>query len=236
MTKNLFILSLFILFSLNSQAQCNPDTTIVKPGFYPSKLPEAVVGKAYNEVIHFKVLKDTTVILFGNPTLATVDSATITNVMGMPNGMTFVLNKVSKTYTPAEVGCALVSGTPTKADTFKLKICLMIYAKISGFGVAQPDTIRSFSIIVNKSGGISMLSNALPLFYPNPLNGNVLSFNNSLVNPGNTVSVYNCMGQCLVRQTIEANNSIIAFDFPKGVYYLVLNKENTTRRVKVIKN
>ncbi len=236
MTKNLFILSLFIFISFNSFAQCTPDNSIVKPGFYPAKLPDAVVGIAYNEVIQFKVLKDTTVIVFGNPTVATVDSATITNVMGIPNGLTFVLNKISQTYTPAEVGCALVSGTATKADTFKLKICLMIFAKVAGFAVAQPDTIRSFSIIVKGSGGTHELTNVSKSFYPNPISNAVLSINTDLVKPGNVLSIYNGQGQCMAMHIIDAFTSTVAFDYPKGLYYIALNKGNTVSRIKLIKN
>src|SRR5687768_136519 len=118
MTKNLLILSLFIFAGLQLNAQCTPDTSIKKPGFYPKTLPNAKEGIAYSEVIQFKILKDTSA--FGQP--ATVDSAHIDSIKGVPPGMNFQGNKTWPTYLALEVGCALVSGTPSTAGTYPLYI------------------------------------------------------------------------------------------------------------------
>lgn len=233
MSKNLLILSLFILSVVKLNAQCTPDGSITKPGFYPSSLPEANVGVAYSEVINFKIIKDTTVIVFGNPTLATIDSATITKVNGMPDGLTFQLNKASKTYTPAETGCALVSGTPTKGGTFKLQIILKIYAKIGGFGIAQADTIDNFVIVVKGTAGLPELANQTDLVFPNPLTTDKLSINTNLVKPGTVISIYNYQGQLI--STSIFNSETLAFDYPKGLYFLSLTNGNNLSRVKLVK-
>lgn len=233
MSKNLLILSLFILSVIKLNAQCTPDGSITKPGFYPSSLPEANVGVAYSEVINFKIIKDTTVIVFGNPTLATIDSATITKVAGMPDGLTFQLNKPRKTYTPAETGCALVSGTPTKGGTFKLQIILKIYAKIGSFGVAQADTIDNFVIVVKGTAGLPELANQTNLIYPNPLTTDKLSINTNLVEPGTIISIYNYQGQLI--STSVFNSESLVFDYPKGLYFISLTNGDNVSRVKLVK-
>lgn len=235
MTKNLLILSLFFLSALKLNAQCTPDNTITKPGFYPSFLPDANVGVAYNEVLQFKILKDTMVMVFGTPTLATVDSATIGDVIGMPDGLTFKLNKNSKTYTPAETGCALISGTPTKGGTFKLKICLMLYAKVSGFSVARADTMNNFSVVVKGTGGMNEMFSQSNVVYPNPLNTDKLFLNSELVLPGTTLSIFNCQGQLLASQKFESTQQSITFNYPKGLYFLSFNNEGKVKMVKLFK-
>jgi len=236
MSKNLLILSLFIFSILKLNAQCTPDGTITKPGFYPSSLPDALIGSTYNEVINFKIIKDTMVVVFGSPTKATIDSATIVKVNGMPNGLTFNLNKPSKTYTPAETGCALISGTPTKSGTFSLQIVLKIYAKISGFPIQQADTIKNFEIIVKPSANITQLDNETKFIFPNPLLSNELNFDTKLIKPNTIITIYNSQGQLLDIQKIENNQSSITFNFPKGLYWLSIISENSISRMKLIKN
>lgn len=235
MSKNLLILSLFIFTGLKLSAQCTPDNNITKPGFYPNKLPDALLGIAYNEVIQFKIIKDTMVIVFGNPTKATIDSATITEVKGIPNGLTFQLNKTSKTYTPAETGCALVNGTPTKVGTFPLQIILLIYAKIGTFAIAQPDTIDNFSIMVKKDASVNNLDLTSNIFFPNPVIGNLLNINTKIILPGTLISVSNCQGQLLDSQKFDGGQQSILFDYPKGIYFLSLKIGDRVSRVKVVK-
>lgn len=235
MSRNLLILSLFFLSVLKVSAQCTPDNSITKPGFYPSLLPDAAVGVAYNQVLQFKIIKDTTVIVFGNPTAATIDSATIVKVNGMPDGLTFQLNKPRKTYTPAEVGCALISGTPTKAGTFKLQIVLKIYAKLGILAVAQADTIKNFSIVVTGTSGTQEIISNSKIVYPNPLTSDKLTINSNTVLSGTLMSIYNCQGQFIAAQKLEGHESSISFNYPKGMYWISFDDGNFTRRVKVVK-
>jgi hypothetical protein len=233
MSKNLLILSLFILSVLKLNAQCTPDGSITKPGFYPSSLPEANVGLAYSEVINFKIIKDTTIIVFGNPAAVTIDSATIVKVNGMPDGLTFQLNKPRKTYTPAETGCASISGIPTKGGTFKLQIILKVYAKIGSFGTTQADTIDNFVIVVKETADIPELANQTNLIYPNPLTADKLSINTNLVKPGSVISIYNYQGQPI--STSVFNSESLAFDYPKGLYYISFSNGEKVSRIKLVK-
>ncbi len=235
MTKNLLILSLFFLAVLKVNAQCTPDNSITQPGFYPSSLPDAAVSTAYNQVLQFKIIKDTTVLLFGNPTAASIDSATIVKVNGMPDGLTFQLNKPRKTYTPAETGCALISGIPAKAGTFKLQIILKIYAKLGSFAVSQPDSIKNFSIVVTGTAVTQEIISNSKIVYPNPLKADKLTINSNAVFPGTLLSIYNCQGQLIASQKLEGQESSISFSYPKGLYWISFDNGTFTKRVKLVK-
>ena len=234
MSKNLLILLLFIFQVFKLNAQCSPDNSITKPGFYPSTLPQANVGDAYNQIIQFKFIKDTTVIVFGNPTPATIDSMTIVSVTGMPDGLTFKLNKTKPTYTPAEVGCALVSGIPTKGGTFKLKIALIIYAKVSSFPVAQKDTVKNFSITVTGAGSVSGFYEHSNQLYPNPVKSNQVFINRNLTTTQTKINIFNYLGEYIESPKIENDNSII-FNNPPGLYYFEIVSNNKISRVKLLK-
>lgn len=236
MTKNILILALFIFSCFKLSAQCTPDNMITKPGFYPAAMPDATVGVNYNQTIQFKFIKDTTVIVFGNPTLATIDSMTITKVINLPDGLTFQLNKTKPTYTPAEVGCAKVSGIPTKAGTFRLNILLTVYYKLSGFGgVPLNDTLKNPVMKVNGAGGIELVMDLGQSIYPNPLTGSTLNLNTNFIKPGTLLTAYNTTGQIIFQKTIQGE-SAIPFDYPKGVYWISLYDGSLTSRVKLVKN
>lgn len=236
MTKNILILALFIFSFIQLNAQCTPDNMITKPGFYPAVMPDAQTGVAYNQVIQFKFIKDTTVIVFGNPTVATIDSMTIMKVNNLPDGLTFQLNKSKPTYTPAEVGCAKISGTPTKAGTFKLNIIITIYYKLSGFGgVPLTDTIKNPVMKVNGAGGIEMVLNSSQSFYPNPLSGTVLNIHSDYVKQGAVLNVYSPDGRMILEEKLE-DQTAIPFDVPAGVYWLTLSDGTKINRAKLIKH
>lgn len=218
------------------QAQCTPDNTITVPGFYPNTLPDAYLQTDYSEIIQFKIVKDTNVVFAGNPVKATIDSAIVIGVTGMPPGITFQLNKVSKSYTPAEVGCALVSGKPTNSGTFKLKIILRLYAKVSGFPVSQVDTIKNFAVVVRKDAAIDLISSNTAFVYPNPLRGNKLNFNLSDLEQATKMNIYNNCGQILVSRPLNDIPASIEFNYPKGFYIIVIETKQGLIRGRLLKD
>ncbi|MCB9250936.1 MAG: T9SS type A sorting domain-containing protein [Flavobacteriales bacterium] len=234
MTQKFFILTLFFLSGIYTvNAQCTPDTNIKSPGFYPSMLPEADVNVSYSEVIQFKIVKDTVVIVFGQPQNASIDSAKVQKVIGLPNGINFELNHSNKVYTPEEVGCALVSGTPTEAGTFKLGIILTIYAKVSGFPVSQTDTIKSFSIQVNGNASAEVLNKEQIRFYPNPIVSGSLHFEHQSGNY--EYAIFNSSGIQIDAGVLPVSGNKIDFDHTKGVYFIELTKDGSRNRFKLIK-
>ena len=165
------IFSLLFSVSLYANAQlCTPDTTIKVPGFYPSKLADGSVGVAYNQTVMILSFKDTSAIVGGSKQKVTIESLKLTKVIGLPTGMGYVCYEPRCIYLPSAVRCIKLNGTPTQSGLFPLKFAVTAYAKLNGFfPVAQPDTIKEFSILVTGNSA-SVVSNDIQKLtvYPNP--------------------------------------------------------------------
>jgi len=226
---------MFFFSVIKLQAQCTADTTIKVPGFYPNTLPDAYEQIDYSEIIQFKIVKDTNVIFAGNPVTANIDSAIVAGVNGMPPGMTFQLNKVSKSYTPKEVGCALVSGKPTKSGTYNLVILLRLYAKISGFPISRVDSIKNFKIVVRKDAVVDFVSTSNEFVFPNPIKGNLFTLKLNESWQASKLCIYNNCGQILETKLIDKNEQNIEFNHPKGFYILSLETQYGLIRTRLLK-
>ena len=166
-----FILALISSTSLVASAQfCTPDTTIKVPGFYPSQLADGSVGVAYNQTVMILSFKDTSAVVGGSKQKVTIDSLKLTKVIGLPSGMGYVCYEPRCIYLPSAVRCIKLNGTPTQAGLFPLKFAVTAYAKLNGFfPVAQPDTIKNFSILITGTSGVATLHNMNQLsVFPNP--------------------------------------------------------------------
>ena len=168
--KKLFF-SLFFTATLMANAQlCTPDTTIKVPGFYPSQLADGAVGTPYNQTVMILSFKDTSAVVGGSKQKVTIDSLKLTKVIGLPTGMGYVCYEPRCIYLPSAVRCIKLNGTPNQAGLFPLKFAVTAYAKLNGFfPVAQPDTIKEFSILVTGNSA-SVVSNDIQKLtvYPNP--------------------------------------------------------------------
>lgn len=169
--KKLFF-ALFFSATLMANAQlCTPDTTIKVPGFYPSQLADGAVGTPYNQTVMILSFKDTSAIVGGSKQKVTIDSLKLTKVIGLPTGMGYVCYEPRCIYLPSAVRCIKLNGTPTQAGLFPLKFAVTAYAKLNGFfPVAQPDTIKNFSILITGTSGVATIheNNQLSVF-PNPI-------------------------------------------------------------------
>lgn len=166
-----FILTLISLSAYMASAQfCTPDTTIKVPGFYPSQLADGAVGVAYNQTVMILSFKDTSAIVGGSKQKVTIDSLKLTKVIGLPSGMGYVCYEPRCIYLPSAVRCIKLNGTPTQAGLFPLKFAVTAYAKLNGFfPVAQPDTIKNFSLLITGTSGVVNLQEANQLtVLPNP--------------------------------------------------------------------
>jgi hypothetical protein len=168
--KKLFF-ALFFSATLMANAQlCTPDTTIKVPGFYPSQLADGAVGTPYNQTVMILSFKDTSAIVGGSKQKVTIDSLKLTKVIGLPTGMGYVCYEPRCIYLSSAVRCIKLNGTPTQAGLFPLKFAVTAYAKLNGFfPVAQPDTIKNFSILITGTSGVATIheNNQLSVF-PNP--------------------------------------------------------------------
>jgi hypothetical protein len=181
-----FLFSLFCCTSLMATAQlCTPDTTIKVPGFYPSQLADGAVGTAYDQTVMILSFRDTSAIVGGSKQKVTIDSLKLTKVMGLPTGMGYVCYEPRCIYLPSAVRCIKLNGTPNQAGLFPLKFAVTAYAKLNGFfPVAQPDTIKNFSLLITGTSDVATIQEAQQLsVFPNPVKGVLHVAHNSQQQP-----------------------------------------------------
>jgi hypothetical protein len=239
------IIACLILLNQNSKAQCIPNLSIVNTGVYPTVLPAAQVGVAYAQVLQFHVTKDTTVTIpFLGATKANVDSFTIVNVNGIPNGMSFICNTANCTIPGGGNGCADITGTPTQKGVFPLEIILKIKASVGILGSREIyDTLTQYTVTV--SSGVSIkntnqIANFEYQIFPNPIVNN--HFNLSVWNKNSTlctVKVFNIQGALVALQLISLNvgfnQQIIELnDISKGIYLLQIENETNQFHQKIM--
>jgi hypothetical protein len=166
------LFSLFFSAGLMLNAQlCTPDTTIKIPGFYPSQLADGAVGVPYDQTVMILSFKDTSAIVGGSKQKVTIDSLKLTKVIGLPTGMGYTCYEPRCIYLPSTVRCIKLNGTPNQAGLFPLKFAVTAYAKLNGFfPVAQPDTIKNFSLLITGTSHAQTIVNEYNVtVYPNPV-------------------------------------------------------------------
>ncbi len=220
--KKLLPIILFLSLASYTQAQvaCTesaPDAT----GVYPSTLPDACVGTAYNEVITF-VLPNDTCMNLGGPscTNLTFNSATI-NSANLPDGLGYDCPDVSCSYSPDvgsyTKGCVTISGTPTTSGTASYSITVTVNYS----GINYPYTF-DLDMTVHDAGtnGCPVVSSTLPEYLqegltasPNPTKG-IVKLNNTITN----AVLYDVMGNTII--TKKTTSRLDLSNLNPGLYFL----------------
>jgi hypothetical protein len=232
------------LYQLNIYAQCTPDLSLQSTGVYPVILPTAKVGLPYNEILQFHVVKDSsvTVPVFGKVN-AKIDSFTIFQVIGIPEGMSFICNTSNCTIPGGGNGCAKVTGTPTTKGVYPLQIILKVRVTALGFTQTQLDTMYNYTITVESGVGINNGNDLKDVGYnifPNPITNNQLNFevwNNNASNC--TIQLYSMQGKEVFNQQFDLNfglnkNTINTEKLAKGIYLVKVNHENSRFEQKIV--
>ena len=214
---------LCILTAISASAQnCNPDTTIKKPGFYPKTLVDGAVGIPYSQTVMVLSFKDTSVTVGGTKQVVTIDSLKMTKVIGLPLGIGYVCYEPRCIYLPSSVRCIKLSGTPSKSGVYPLKFAITAYAKISGFlPVSQPDTIRNFSLTVTGGSARIETIQSNPTLYPNPASNEL--FVSGL--PCQAPTLIDNLGRTIVSDWTFSEGLWLARTalLPAGIYFVRIN-------------
>jgi hypothetical protein len=208
MRKYIYITTLLLSFQSAVTAQnCIPDQSMKTNGFSPNKLDTAFVGIPYNMVLQVRALKDTTVILFGNPTKAYIDSIMVEKIIGLPASFGYSCNNDRCRFVPDTTGCAKLSGTALKgeAGNYPIYISILIYGKLEG-GFRPPpqrDTVKTFSLVVRDLSSISDVLKPKASVYPNPVKDGKITIQTNGVDLPAKMELYSPMGQLLYEETME---------------------------------
>lgn len=124
------LVTLFVavaLFSTGVWAQCTPNQATGNPGLSPptDSLPCVNVGVPYNEVVYLENFDQFT---FSGLT-ASVDSLRIDSITNVPCGLSYAMNKPSRTYAGGETGCISITGTSYEnIGQYRLNIYVTVWA------------------------------------------------------------------------------------------------------------
>lgn len=227
------ILSLFASIGfIAAQAQCTPDPALNYPGIYPNKLPNAIVGEDYSQVISLMVPLDTSITINNNGTPmnydVTVDSASVISIENVPAGFGYQADKPTRTWVGGSKGCARLYGKAAEGDVkdWVIWVKVLTYFKIKGL-TNQFTRLDSSSIDfkVVLPNGLFEPGSAMRLTgYPNPA-GN--EFNLQLAQTGslNQLKVYSIFGQEME----------LPFSYDSHSNQIKLNLENLKEGVYLVK-
>ena len=156
----LVVLAVAIFPELQLSAQCEPDTVNCKdtgePGqICPPNLPDAVLNEAYEEIITVLAPDTATVSVGGVEVPIGLVYITVDSVNNLPSGIQYEAN--AEIFYPDSAYCILVSGTPTEAGTFQLKIKVSAYVNVgAGLVVKGGEFTDSTSVSITVKGTSSI--------------------------------------------------------------------------------
>ncbi len=156
----LALVALFSISVLSYGQTCTPDPLYMDSTFgaWPDTIENFVsgqVGVPYVQILDFKLPNDAGEI---DPTYSgvPVDSAVLTDVTGLPPGLTYTCNVSSCTWYGGQQGCASLDGTPTTAGTYDIVIELDGWVTVFWSPVSQPVTFTGYKIDVSPAMDITL--------------------------------------------------------------------------------
>jgi hypothetical protein len=239
MKKLLLIATMAFIGSFGANAQCTPDPTLTGSGIFPDSATNFVggcVGQQYTQIIQNVVPADTTVPVLGFPVPATIDSIVLTNVTGLPPGLTYACNPNSCAFLGGETGCAVIQGVCNTAGTYNLVFDLTAYVTLQGLPHSQDFTLDYYKIVIGTcTAGIEDNTASLFQMFPNPTNDKVIIEG---LNVANNVVLTNAEGKVVKTfETIEGASLELNLEgMNSGLYFVTINHTKGTEVLKLVKN
>lgn len=239
MRIKLQIIVILVMMPFLTMAQnCIADQSIKQSGFHPKTIEDALIDVSYKQVLQIRVFKDTVVVVAGNPTLATIDSIKVNDILGLPSGFYYTCSRKNCSYIPDSTGCATLFGNPVKSQIgyYPLGVAIEVFAKVfGGIATTQKDTIGQFTVVVTDGSSVEMQLN-LPtnVCLPNPSTNGHFTFNKLYINQIETVKCYNAFGQLI---ETHAQTSGFEISGASGLYYVAIQFKNggqVTEKVRVL--
>jgi len=164
MKRTLLALIALAVLSINANAQsCTPDPLYMDSlfGAWPdttTNFPPAQEGVFYSETLDFKIPETVEEIDSASAFASeTIDSVVLTNVTGLPPGLSYACDVSSCSWLGGAQGCASLFGTPTVPGSYDVVIELDGYVTLPFVGAfSQPTTFTGYVINVTPAAGISI--------------------------------------------------------------------------------
>lgn len=243
--KNIFTFLFGMLISMMIYAQpCTPDPAYTQTGVYPDSLPKAKVNVPYNAFLTAVIPADTTV----SGVTATVDSVKITNITGLPTGITYATNPANGVIQGGSKGCIAFTGTVVDTalkGTYPLTISATAYGKIYGtMPVEIPYDFTDYKLIVEAGTGIKDFSKSafeVNSIFPNPASNlaNISLYSNeaSFV----SVNIKDITGRIVFSNDYDINSGdnllkLNISSLPEGIYFCSIVKDRSIVTRKLVIN
>ena len=265
MKKSLLLflfLSLFASAAVQAQV-CMRDSSILmdtttnillprtySPTYMFYDLLDACIEQPYNQSITIKVPE-----AFSGFPINSVSVATTGAISNLPAGLTYTCDPPNCTFLPNTLGCIVLHGTPTAANTpgiFDLGIMATVNTAIVNLPIEFPGQVapgshyylilRSIADCINSTnelgGKIANVRNQ-----PNPFSGQTTITIEALQNADYQFEVFNTLGQRQHSQNISVFEGPNQFEFnasklsPGTYFYTIGNKEGKViRKLQVANN
>lgn len=243
MKARIFTLSILaiLFFSFHAWSQCEPMSPEECPDpenngeICPDTLAIGMVGEPYNQEFTILPPSEYEVPGMGTVTLSYIKLKSIDN---LPPGINWESNSPDSIFLAGEYYCVLLSGIPTEADSFYLKIVVDAYVIVlPGLPpIPVPDITDSTSlaILVVPASGIPEFPNTnlyASKNYPNPFS-TWTSIQFKTKDPGTvSLDVYTILGELIYSDALEGRKGqnyfhIDGTGFSKGAYFYRITDGN----------
>lgn len=216
----LIAFALLIPNQLRSQGLCKPDTSLHKAGYKPAALPSVKTDSQYNESISVLVKRDTFKMVGSVKVPVKIDSVKATDVIGLPSGYSYECQHPGCVFLWDTVRCVRIFGSTHESGVFPIKIAIIGYAKLGSTTIAQRDTIRDFTLVVNGPAATAALWRTGEIWnlFPQPADHSVSLYCRDM--DGRQFFIRDCSGR-QVAATISGAKGVYRIDtqnLPDGVY------------------
>jgi hypothetical protein len=242
----LFISCLFLLQTISiAQPICEPDSAIGQAYLYPEKLPFAMAGYYYSQVLTFRVPKDSVVVYQNIEVPATVDSGRVLYIGGVPPGYAYACNVPSCTWKGGTLGCILLQGesdsTGTAVGEYPIKIYMGVWFRAAATNFYRIDSSSSYTFkVLPYNGGFEIAKAEVLKVFPNPVSNKLHIEMRDITSDNNVLTVYDVNGKVAFYKTFDkpatylTTESIDVSQLPKGIYLALLQTEKGYKQQRVV--
>jgi len=177
----------------------------------------------------------------------TIDSVSFVNIAGLPAGLAIACNSQTPaacTYITSQLGCGVITGTPTVTGTYPLTLNVLAHSAIFGNVLSVPYSFSGYRIVIESNTAVSDVAvSALSgvRTVPNPFNLRT-TFEFELARSGTVeVRVFDLLGGERWQRTVagKAGLNRIPFeaqDLASGVYLYQIRSGKNVQTGRLVLN